>query len=106
MYITQDGKSTCDCTSLSYKIKMKFNNRQEFICPMYIGREGFSLSVPQYDIYGEEHPAHCYNLTEAIPELKAIFNFLNLSIEDGRGKVLIVNDSENKVVFDKSLLSP
>lgn len=73
---------------------------------MYAGADGLSLSIPKYDIYGEEHPTHCYNLTNAIPELKEIHNFLNFPLEQSRGKVLIVNDNESKIIFDKSLIMP
>ncbi len=94
-----------NCSSISYQIKITYNNGETFICHMPVGEDGFCLSIPQY-ASEINFPTHCYNLKDAPVELKEIHNFLNFPLEQSRGKVLIVNDNESKIIFDKSLIMP
>lgn len=107
MFIFEGRERLDGCYSTSYKIKIKFNDGIFFVCPMSIGSKGFSLSIPKYDVFGEEIPTHFYHLADDAPsELKGIHIFLDLSWKEAQGKVLKVNDNSNTIIFERLLVVP
>lgn len=74
----------------TYKIHFNFNNGKFYSCRARITKDRFTLSIPKYDLCGEQLSTHLCILESPPKKVRKMFEYLCLPIEKLKSHVLII----------------